>query len=384
MTELKTEQRSEVVEEEMTQDDMGGYPHFMLKEINEQGSALRNSLAGRISRGRADLSGELSWTGEEAGLWKRLHIVACGTSYYSGLVAERFFESLTGLETRVEVASEYSHRHMPTGPDTLAVFVTQSGETADTIAARRVAGEKGARCLAITNVADSTIAKEAHDALLLNAGPEIGVAATKSFTGQLTVLYLLALHLARLQGKLRDEREQFFTGELEALPFKIESVLERQEDVLRAAQPYAQARDFLFLGRGPSFPIALEGALKLKEISYVHSEAFAAGELKHGPIALLDPTVPVIVIAPKDGHHEKNVASIRDIKTGRSPVIAVATEGDKTLEGVADHILTVPEAAEYFTPFLTVVPLQLFSYYFARNLGRNIDRPRNLTKSVTE
>ena len=171
---------------------------------------------------------------------------------------------------------------------------------------------------------------------------------------------------------------------MEALPFKVESVLERQEDVLNAVLPYAQSRDFLFLGRGPSYPVALEGALKLKEISYVHSEAFAAGELKHGPIALLDPTVPVIVIAPRDGHHGKNLSSVRDIKVGNSPVIAITTEGDRALEGVADHILSVPEAADFFTPFLTVLPLQLFSYYFARNLGRNIDQPRNLTKSVTE
>ncbi len=379
-----TEVKIKVSEKSSSQDDMGGYPHYMLKEINEQAAALRNTMAGRVSRGRADMSAELPWTEEEAGAWKRLHIVACGTSYYSGLVAERFFESITGFETRVEVASEYQSRSLPLGPDTLAVFVTQSGETADTIAAERMAREKGARCLAITNVAGSTIAKEVHDVLLLNSGPEIGVAATKSFTGQLTVLYLLALHLSRLQGKLREEREKFFIDEMEALPFKVESVLERQEDVLNAVLPYAQSRDFLFLGRGPSYPVALEGALKLKEISYVHSEAFAAGELKHGPIALLDPTVPVIVIAPRDGHHGKNLSSVRDIKVGNSPVIAITTEGDRALEGVADHILSVPEAADFFTPFLTVLPLQLFSYYFARNLGRNIDQPRNLTKSVTE
>ncbi len=376
--EMKSAQKS------CLQDDMGGYPHYMLKEINEQGISLRNTMAGRIARGRVDMSAELPWTEEEAGAWKRLHIVACGTSYYSGLVAERFFESVSGFETRVEVASEYSHRSLPVGPDTLAVFVTQSGETADTIAAERMAREKGARCLAITNVPESTIAREVHHLLDLKAGPEIGVAATKSFTGQLSVLYLLALHLAKLKGMLREEREKFFADELEALPFKVESVLKRHEEVLKAAAPYAGARDFLFLGRGPSYAVAMEGALKLKEISYVHSEAFAAGELKHGPIALLDSSVPVIVIAPKDGHYAKNVSTVCDIKAGGSPVIAVTTEGEGDLAGTADHILAVPEAAEYFTPFLTVLPLQLFSYYFARNLGRNIDRPRNLTKSVTK
>ncbi|MGI6784916.1 MAG: glutamine--fructose-6-phosphate transaminase (isomerizing) [Aminivibrio sp.] len=369
---------------ESPSEDMGGYPHYMLKEINEQAESLKNTLAGRISGGRVNLSPELTWSEEDVRQWKKLHIVACGTSYYSGLVAERFFESITGFETRVEVASEYACRNLPAGPDTLAVFVTQSGETADTIEAERAAREKGARLLAITNAAGSTIAREVHDTLLLNAGPEIGVAATKSFTGQLTVLYLLALQLARLQGKLREERERFFVDELEALPFKVQSALSRQEDVLKAVLPYGRARDFLFLGRGPSYPVALEGALKLKEISYVHSEAFAGGELKHGPIALLDSSVPVVVIAPRDGHFEKNRSSIRDIKAGNSPVIVVTTEGDHSLEGTADHILTVPEASEMFTPFLTVLPLQLFSYYFARNLGRNIDRPRNLTKSVTE
>ena len=369
---------------ELPSEDMGGYPHYMLKEINEQAESLKNTLAGRISGGRVNLSPELTWSEEDVRQWKKLHIVACGTSYYSGLVAERFFESITGFETRVEVASEYACRNLPAGPDTLAVFVTQSGETADTIEAERAAREKGARLLAITNAAGSTIAREVHDTLLLNAGPEIGVAATKSFTGQLTVLYLLALQLARLQGKLREERERFFVDELEALPFKVQSALSRQEDVLKAVLPYVRARDFLFLGRGPSYPVALEGALKLKEISYVHSEAFAGGELKHGPIALLDSSVPVVVIAPRDGHFEKNRSSIRDIKAGNSPVIVVTTEGDHSLEGTADHILTVPEASEMFTPFLTVLPLQLFSYYFARNLGRNIDRPRNLTKSVTE
>ncbi len=368
---------------DVTMVDKGGYPHFMLKEINEQGAVLRNSMAKRLKEGTVDLSAELPWTKEDVASWKRLHIVACGTSYYAALVAERFLETITDFDIRVDVASEYRYRNIPLGPDTLAVFVSQSGETADTLAAERIAREKGARCLAVTNVIGSTIAREVHDVLQLKAGPEIGVAATKTFMGQMAVLYLLAIHLAKMQGKLTPEQEKKYCDELTALPYKLESVLLRQESLQETAMLYNEARDFLFLGRGISYPVALEGALKLKEISYVHAEAYAAGEMKHGPIALLDPRVPVVVISPKDGLHEKTFSNILEAKARKSPVIAIATEGDDSLDGTADHIFFVPETLDQFTPFLTVAPLQLFSYFFARFLGCHIDQPRNLAKSVT-
>ena len=368
---------------DVTMVDKGGYPHFMLKEINEQGAVLRNSMAKRLAEGTVDLSAELPWTKKDVASWKRLHIVACGTSYYAALVAERFLETITDFDIRVDVASEYRYRNIPLGPDTLAVFVSQSGETADTLAAERIAREKGARCLAVTNVIGSTIAREVHDVLQLKAGPEIGVAATKTFMGQMAVLYLLAIHLAKMQGKLTPEQEKKYCDELTALPYKLESVLLRQESLQETAMLYNEARDFLFLGRGISYPVALEGALKLKEISYVHAEAYAAGEMKHGPIALLDPRVPVVVISPKDGLHEKTFSNILEAKARKSPVIAIATEGDDSLDGTADHIFFVPETLDQFTPFLTVAPLQLFSYFFARFLGCHIDQPRNLAKSVT-
>lgn len=368
---------------DVTMVDKGGYPHFMLKEINEQGAVLRNSMAKRLAEGTVDLSAELPWTKKDVASWKRLHIVACGTSYYAALVAERFLETITDFDIRVDVASEYRYRNIPLGPDTLAVFVSQSGETADTLAAERIAREKGARCLAVTNVIGSTIAREVHDVLQLKAGPEIGVAATKTFMGQMAVLYLLAIHLAKMQGKLTPEQEKKYCDELTALPYKLESVLLRQESLQETAMLYNEARDFLFLGRGISYPVALEGALKLKEISYVHAEAYAAGEMKHGPIALLDPRVPVVVISPKDGLHEKTFSNILEAKARKSPVIAIATEGDDSLDGTADHIFFVPKTLDQFTPFLTVAPLQLFSYFFARFLGCHIDQPRNLAKSVT-
>jgi glucosamine--fructose-6-phosphate aminotransferase (isomerizing) len=379
----KQEKTPTHIDWDVTMVDKGGYPHFMLKEINEQGAVLRNSMAKRLTEGTVDLSAELPWTKEDVASWKRLHIVACGTSYYAALVAERFLETITDFDIRVDVASEYRYRNIPLGPDTLAVFVSQSGETADTLAAERIAREKGARCLAVTNVVGSTIAREVHDILQLKAGPEIGVAATKTFMGQMAVLYLLAIHLAKMQGKLTPEQEKKYCDELTVLPYKLESVLQRQESLQETAMLYNDARDFLFLGRGISYPVALEGALKLKEISYVHAEAYAAGEMKHGPIALLDPRVPVVVITPKDGLHEKTFSNILEAKARKSPVIAIATEGDDSLDGVVDHIFFVPETLDQFTPFLTVVPLQLFSYFFARFLGCHIDQPRNLAKSVT-
>ncbi len=364
--------------------DKGGYPHFMLKEINEQGAVLRSSMAKRLAEeGTVDLSAELPWTKEEACAWKRIHIVACGTSYYASLVAERFLETITDLDIRVDVASEYRYRNFPVGPDTLAVFVSQSGETADTLAAERLAKARGARCLAVTNVIGSTLAREVDDILQLKAGPEIGVAATKTFMGQMAVLYLLSLYIAKLRETLTGDYERTIGREMLALPYKVESILQQQEKIQKLAVLHSEARDFLFLGRGNSFPVALEGALKLKEISYIHAEAYAAGEMKHGPIALLDPRVPVVVVSPKDDLHEKTFSNILEAKARKAPVIAIASEGDASLDSTADNIFHVPVTLPLLSPFLTVTPLQLFAYYVAKILGCDIDQPRNLAKSVT-
>lgn len=364
--------------------DKGGYSHYMLKEINEQGAVLRSSMARRLSgEGEVDLSSELPWTKEDALAWKRIHIVACGTSYYASLVAERFLETITDLDIRVDVASEYRYRNLPVGPDTLAVFVSQSGETADTLAAERLAKARGARCLAVTNVIGSTLAREVDDILQLKAGPEIGVAATKTFMGQMAVLYLLTLYVGKMRGTLTEEHEQTVGRELLLLPYKIEAILQQQELLYRLAILHSDARDFLFLGRGVSFPVALEGALKLKEISYIHAEAYAAGEMKHGPIALLDPRVPVVVIAPKDDLHEKTFSNILEAKARKAPVIAIASEGDRSLDSAADNVFNVPSTLPMLSPFLTVVPLQLFAFFVAKLLGCDIDQPRNLAKSVT-
>ncbi|MDD3916046.1 MAG: glutamine--fructose-6-phosphate transaminase (isomerizing) [Synergistaceae bacterium] len=378
-------EKSEVhIDWDVSMVDKGGYSHYMLKEINEQGAVLRSSMARRLSgEGEVDLSSELPWTKEDALAWKRIHIVACGTSYYASLVAERFLETITDLDIRVDVASEYRYRNLPVGPDTLAVFVSQSGETADTLAAERLAKARGARCLAVTNVIGSTLAREVDDILQLKAGPEIGVAATKTFMGQMAVLYLLTLYVGKMRGTLTEEHEQTVGRELLLLPYKIEAILQQQELLYRLAILHSDARDFLFLGRGVSFPVALEGALKLKEISYIHAEAYAAGEMKHGPIALLDPRVPVVVIAPKDDLHEKTFSNILEAKARKAPVIAIASEGDRSLDSAADNVFNVPSTLPMLSPFLTVVPLQLFAFFVAKLLGCDIDQPRNLAKSVT-
>lgn len=378
-------EKSEVhIDWDVSMVDKGGYSHYMLKEINEQGAVLRSSMARRLSgEGEVDLSSELPWTKEDALAWKRIHIVACGTSYYASLVAERFLETITDLDIRVDVASEYRYRNLPVGPDTLAVFVSQSGETADTLAAERLAKARGARCLAVTNVIGSTLAREVDDILQLKAGPEIGVAATKTFMGQMAVLYLLTLYVGKMRGTLTEEHEQTVGRELLLLPYKIEAILQQQELLYRLAILHSDARDFLFLGRGVSFPVALEGALKLKEISYIHAEAYAAGEMKHGPIALLDPRVPVVVIAPKDDLHEKTFSNILEAKARKAPVIAIASEGDRSLDSAADNVFNVPSTLQALSPFLTVVPLQLFAFFVAKLLGCDIDQPRNLAKSVT-
>lgn len=361
----------------------GMYPHFMLKEIEEQGGVLRRTLAGRLSDGSVDLSGEVPLTDSFVGSLRRVQLVACGTSYYAALTAAGLFDRFTGLDLRVETASEYRYGCLPCDGRTLSVFVSQSGETADTLAAARGAKANGAHCLAVTNASGSSLARELGAVLELRAGPEIGVAATKTFMGQLAALTLLALWVGKRCGRLSPQDESRIAGELMLLPLKVEALIARRPLVEEVARRRLAARGFLFMGRGASYPVALEGALKLKEISYVHAEAHAAGEMKHGPIAMLDETMPVVALLPRDRLFEKTLSNVQEARARRAPIIAVATEGDPDVSRFADDCIFVPRTEEELTPFLTVVPLQFFAYCLASLMGREIDRPRNLAKSVT-
>ena len=371
------------IEWDVSMVEKGGYPHFMLKEIFEQGGVLRATLKDRIQEGRVYLDPELEWEEDLLQSWDQLHIVACGTSYYASLAAARMFEKWTNLRVLVDVASEYRYRSIQPDRKTLAVFVSQSGETADTLAAQRKARQSGAHCLGITNVRGATLSREVHSMLLLKAGPEIGVAATKTFMGQLGVLYLLALYLGARRGTLPEHEERSLVEEFIQLPYRVEKVLTQGEAIAEIAREYSNYGDFLFLGRGISYPVALEGALKLKEISYIHAEAYAAGEMKHGPIALLDKDVPVMVVIPRDDLYEKTLSNIEEARARKAPILVVGTEGDELLQKHARHAFFVPWTHSELTPFLTVLPLQLFAYYVALERGCAIDQPRNLAKSVT-
>ena len=359
------------------------FSHYMLKEIHEQGTVLRRSIQGRVVGGKTVIGEELGWDPEIVSKWKKVHIVACGSSYYSALVVERLLDKWTDLEIKVDIASEYRYRHVACDPTTLAIFVSQSGETADTLAAQRKARAAGAYCLAVTNVRGSTLAREVHSVLLLKAGPEIGVAATKSFTGQVAALFLVALQLGRSRGSLTPAEEERLINELVRIPYKVELILEKESGIKEVAARYAGKKNFLFTGRGMSFPIAQEGALKLKEVSYIHAEAIAAGEMKHGPIALLEPGVPVLAVIPRDGLYEKTLSNIQEIKARNASLIAVCSEGDPLVLQEVDSVIEIPWTDEEFTPFLTVIPLQFLSFHIGLILGREIDQPRNLAKSVT-
>lgn len=374
--------------------EKGNYPHFMLKEINEQGTVLRQTIDKRIIDNHIDLSSDLNWDMEQVRSWRKLHIVACGTSYYASLVAERLAEQFTDLEVRVDIASEYRYRNIICGADTLAIFVSQSGETADTLAAERLAKSKGAYCLAVTNVKGSSLAREVNSILELKAGPEIGVAATKTFMGQLAAFSLLMMWIGKLRGTLHKDDETRICAELTRLPYKVEAILSRQDELRLMADKYAEttsrhgivnerSKGFLFIGRGNEFAIALEGALKLKEIAYVHAEAYAAGEMKHGPIALLDSGTPVIALAPADSLIEKTMSNIEEARARKSPIISVTTEGNNVVKSISEDCFFISRTEEELYPMLMVVPLQLFAYYFAFIKGCDIDKPRNLAKSVT-
>ena len=363
--------------------ERGGFQHFMLKEICEQPESLRNTIRGRLleEEGSAKLSG-LNLKDEDLAKINRIVITACGTSWHAALVGEYMLEEVARLPVEVEYASEFRYRNPIVDDRTLVIVISQSGETADTLAALREAKQRGARTLGIINVVGSTIAREVDGGIYLHAGPEIGVASTKAFTSQIAALALFTLRLGRLRAlSILQGRE--IVKALRKLPEQLEQVLAKKEEIEQLAERYVRATNVLYLGRGCNFPVALEGALKLKEISYIHAEGYPAAEMKHGPIALIDELMPVIFIAPKDGVHAKIVSNIEEVRARGGRVIAVVTEGDTVITPLVDHVITIPEVMDMLSPVLTSVPLQLLAYYVAVRRGCNVDQPRNLAKSVT-
>ncbi len=368
----------------LEQIEKGGYDHFMLKEIHEQPRAITDTFRGRLLVNEAIIK----LSGLENNMKRflnaeRIIVVACGTSWHAGLVGEYIFEEFARIPVEVEYASEFRYRNPVISEKDIVIAISQSGETADTLAAIKLARSKGAFVFGICNVVGSSIARENDTGAYTHAGPEIGVASTKAFTTQITVLTLMALRLARAKGTMSSEDYRVHLRQLELIPAKVAEVLKTDEHVKGIASIYKDASNCLYLGRGFNFPVALEGALKLKEISYIHAEGYPAAEMKHGPIALIDKDMPVIVIATNKGHYEKVVSNIQEIKSRNGQIIAVVTEGDVTVKEIADHVIEIPETEEALSPLLTTIPLQLLSYYIAVMRGCNVDQPRNLAKSVT-
>jgi glucosamine--fructose-6-phosphate aminotransferase (isomerizing) len=360
--------------------EKGGYPHFYLKEVFEQPHAILDTLRGRLDGPRVSLS---EWAHLNFDRFDRVRVVACGTSSYAGLVGKLLIEMWAGLPADVEVASEFRYRQPLLDERTLVLFITQSGETADTLAAFRLAQEKGATTVAITNVVGSSITRGADATFYLQAGPEIGVVATKTYTTELVVLVLLALDLARRRDRLSEAEVGEVVQELRALPSRLEPILDGQEHIAAVAKKYSNREGFFFIGRNLGYPTALEGALKLKEISYIHAEGYPGGELKHGPIAMLDSGFPVFAIVPRTSIYDKLISNIQEVRAREAHVLAVATEGDDEIRALAEEVLYVPQTLEALNPILMVVPLQLFAYYMALERGCDVDQPRNLAKSVT-
>lgn len=364
--------------------EKGGYEHFMLKEIFEQPKAIKDTYRGRlnVSEGIIKMAGVDDHL--EAFLnAQKITIVACGTSWHAGLVAEYVFEDLARIPVEVEYASEFRYRNPVISNKDVVIAISQSGETADTLAAINLAKDKGAFVFGVCNVVGSSISRETHAGAYTHAGPEIGVASTKAFTTQITLLTLIALRLAKAKGTLSTSEYKRHLVELETIPAKVEEVLKADQLTKMIAEIYKDASNFLYLGRGFNFPVALEGALKLKEISYIHAEGYPAAEMKHGPIALIDNNMPIVVIATKYGHYEKIVSNIQEIKSRKGKIIGIVTKGDTLVKSIADHVIEVPESLELLSPLLTTIPLQLLSYYIAILLEKNVDQPRNLAKSVT-
>jgi len=368
----------------LEQIEKGGYEHFMLKEIHEQPKAIKDTYRGRLLRNQ----GIIKMSGVEDNMKRflnadRIIIIACGTSWHAGLVAEYIFEDLARVPVEVEYASEFRYRNPVINEKDVVIAISQSGETADTLAAIKLAKSKGAFVFGVCNVVGSSIARETHAGAYTHAGPEIGVASTKAFTTQITVLTLIALRLARAKGVITSSDFRRHLLELEMIPKKVEKALESDSHIKMIADVYKNSSNCLYLGRGYNFPVALEGALKLKEISYIHAEGYPAAEMKHGPIALIDEQMPVIVIATKKGHYDKVVSNIQEIKSRKGKIIGIVTKGDTAVKEIADHIIEVPETLESLAPLLTTIPLQLLSYHIAVMLNKNVDQPRNLAKSVT-
>ncbi|WP_435260795.1 glutamine--fructose-6-phosphate transaminase (isomerizing) [Tenacibaculum sp. nBUS_03] len=368
----------------LEQIEKGGYDHFMLKEIHEQPKAITDTYRGRMLANE----GVIRMAGIDDNLSKflnadRIIIIACGTSWHAGLVGEYLFEDMARIPVEVEYASEFRYRNPVITQKDVVIAISQSGETADTLAAIKLAKSKGAFVFGVCNVVGSSIARETHAGAYTHAGPEIGVASTKAFTTQITVLSLISLKLAKAKGTLSTSAVNTYLQTLKQIPAQVEKLLEIDPIVKEIASVYKDAKNCLYLGRGFNFPVALEGALKLKEISYIHAEGYPAAEMKHGPIALIDENMPVFVIATSKGHYEKVVSNIQEIKSRSGKIVAIVTEGDVTVKEIADHVIEIPDTEEAFTPLLTTIPFQLLSYHIAVMLEKNVDQPRNLAKSVT-
>ncbi len=378
-----TPRRSETITWSAEMAEKEGYPHFMLKEIHEQPRAIRDTLAGRLdAAGNVTLRNELGATPAFMTA-EQIHIVACGTSLHAGLIGKFLIERLARIPVHVDYASEFRYREPLVGPKDIVIGISQSGETADTLAGMKEAKDRGAFLMSICNVVGSQASRVSDATIYTHAGPEIGVASTKAFTTQLAALYLLALHIARERGALPPDEIRRHGQALRAAPDQIRQVLDLSPMCESLAARFAKYPSFLYLGRGIQYPIAMEGALKLKEISYIHAEGYTAGEMKHGPIALIDGEMPVVVLAPRDSVYRKTMGNVEEVKVRDGIVIAVATEGDNEIEEKADHTVFIPEASAFIYPILTTVPLQLFSYYMALQRGCDVDKPRNLAKSVT-
>ncbi len=384
---IKNQQKTPYIhhlEMQLSSIEKGGFPHFMLKEIYEQPRSIKDSMRGRLNvkQGVISLGGIIDYEQKMVNC-KRMIIIACGTSWHAGLVGEYLFEDLARIPVEVEYASEFRYRNPIINEDDVVIAISQSGETADTLAAVELAKSKGATIIGICNVVGSSIARETHAGSYTHAGPEIGVASTKAFTAQVTILTLMALSIAQKRGSIPKSRFYQMLAEMEVIPEKVMKALKVNDEIIEISKKFQNVRNFLYLGRGYNFPVALEGALKLKEISYIHAEGYPAAEMKHGPIALIDEEMPVVVIATKKGNYDKVISNIQEVKARKGVIIAIVTEGDKIVRDMADHVIAIPDTDEALVPLLATIPLQLLSYHIAVLRGCNVDQPRNLAKSVT-
>lgn len=387
ITDLRSIEQTPVIKKlelNLSQIEKGGFPHFMLKEIHEQPDTCSTVMNGRLhpDLGIVKLSGVIDHK-ERLLAARRIIICACGTSWHAALIGKYMIEELTRIPVEVEYSSEFRYRNPVIYPDDVVIAISQSGETADTLAAMQLAKESGAFLFGICNVVGSSIARAADTGCYTHAGPEIGVASTKAFTAQVETLLLLALNIAQEKGTVSDDLRKRIIAELPKIPAKIEKILKHDKQISELAKTFTYAHNFIYLGRGYNYPIALEGALKLKEISYIHAEGYPAAEMKHGPIALIDEEMPVVVIAPKRGHYDKILSNIQEVKARKGRVISIVTEGDKDVKGISDYSFEIPDTEECLVPLLSVIPLQLLAYHIAIAKGRDVDQPRNLAKSVT-